>query len=97
MRALTVTRSPRESGLAGRKLAPGALAYASSRPRRVPLREPTTDTPDIWGAGVPRKLICVSGEASGLPLSGDTVRASTGQANSSAPDATNHHSRTSAR
>jgi hypothetical protein len=40
-----------------------------------PLREPTTETLEIWLAGAPRKLICVCGEASGVPFSGEIVTA----------------------
>jgi hypothetical protein len=37
------------------------------------VREPTTLTDASCAAGTPRKLICVCGEASRLPASGETV------------------------
>jgi len=39
----------------------------------APLREPTTLRTESSAAGAPRKLICVCGEASRLPASGETV------------------------
>ena len=37
-------------------------------PRCVPLREPRTEICEMSAAGTPRKLICVVGDASGVPL-----------------------------
>ncbi len=71
--AVTVTRSPAMNGCAGRKLSPVPVEYARRTPACTPLREPTTCTSDTCVAPVPRKLIWVLGEASGVPGSGETA------------------------
>ena len=70
---VTVTRSPSANGRAGTKLAPSPCEYAAQAPACAPVREPTTLTALSSPDGTPRKLICVCGEASRLPGSGDTV------------------------
>ncbi len=82
--ARTVTRSPATNGLSGMKLSPVPVEYACRRPGWVPLREPTTLTFATVVPAPPRKLICVVGEASGVPGSGETV---TGLAAAAAIDA----------
>src|SRR5258707_9985173 len=74
--AVTLTFSPSSKPRLRTKLAPFALAYERRRPLWLRLREPTTDTWEISPAGAPRKLICVFGDASGVPFSGDSVSAS---------------------
>src|SRR5437588_1428030 len=71
--ARTCTRSPSAKRRAGRKLAPSPCEYASTRPAWRPVREPVTLMCASSRAGTPRKLICVSGEASRLPGRGEIV------------------------
>ena len=82
--ACTVTRSPATNGLVGMKLSPVLVEYACKRPGCVPLREPATLTFATVVPAPPRKLICVVGDASGVPGSGETV---TGLAAAAATDA----------
>ena len=49
-----------------------------TRPSQVPLAEPTTRTESIRLGDTPRMLIWVSGEASGVPGSGEIVTGVTG-------------------
>src|SRR5947209_9373285 len=71
--AVTVTRSPGSNCVAGTKLVPLRLEYATRRPAWRPLREPVTVTAPSFARGAPRKLISVSGDALCAPGEGDTV------------------------
>src|SRR5947209_3366706 len=71
--AVTVTRSPGSNCVAGTKLVPLRLEYATRRPAWRPLREPVTVTAPSFARVAPRKLISVSGEALCAPGEGETV------------------------
>src|SRR5690242_11294257 len=55
------------------KLSPVPVEYGRSTPLWEPLLEPLTTTPETVVPGPPRKLICVLGEASGVPGCGETA------------------------
>src|SRR5947209_9114723 len=73
IRRRTLTRSPGRKPRAGTKLAPGSLAYGCRRPGWRPLRDPLTPSTWMSRACGPRMLICVAGEASGVPGCGDSA------------------------
>ena len=70
---LTVTTSPGANGFAGRKLPPSRSESDSSRPVWTPLREPVTTTLPTWPIGRPRNAICVCGDATRAPGTGNTA------------------------
>src|SRR5580700_761139 len=70
---LTVTTSPGSNGLAGRKLPPSWSESDSSRPAWTPVREPVTTSLRTWRIGRPRNAICVCGEATRSPGTGNTL------------------------
>ncbi len=72
-RARTVTCSPAVNGRLGMKLSPVPVEYGRSTPVCLPLREPVTATEEIVVPLPPRKLICVAGDASGVPGCGETA------------------------
>ena len=78
IRIVTLTRSPCVSGRRRTKLAPRRPLYARNAPLTSPLAEPTTRTESIRLGDTPRMLICVSGEASGVPGSGEIATGGTG-------------------
>src|SRR5271154_325599 len=71
--ARTLTCSPGVKAPLTMKLAPLPAEYGCTEPECDPLRDPTTCTPVIVRAPVPRKLIWVVGDASGARGSGETV------------------------
>src|SRR4051794_23792645 len=71
--SVTVTPSPSSNGVAGTKLAPRSPEYARSLPGCAPLTDARTSTLRMIAGRVPRMLICVCGEASGVPGDGESA------------------------